>query len=52
MAADTVYLAAIGPSLYIKAASVDLKQLFYDTEVTSCHCRLARPSPMVVRLMF
>jgi len=28
MAADTVYLAAIGPSLCIKAASVDLKQLF------------------------
>ncbi len=28
MAANTVYLATIGPSLYIKAASVDLKQLF------------------------
>jgi hypothetical protein len=28
MAADTFDLAAIGPSLYIKAASVDLKQLF------------------------
>jgi hypothetical protein len=28
MAVDTDYLAAIGPSLCIKAASVDLKQLF------------------------